>query len=59
MLVTLNTEYFNLHLIMCSIYHIENIDEVEMLVLEHPAMTRELEDAKNGHSALKHLKQQV
>ena len=59
MLVTLNKEYFNLHLIICSMYHVENIGEVEMSVLEHPAMTRELEDAKNGHSALKHLKQQV
>lgn len=53
------TDYFNPPPDCISMYHIENVGEVEMSVLEHPAMTRELEDAKNGHSALKHLKQQV
>lgn len=55
------TDYFNPppDCISIEMYHIENVGEVEMSVLEHPAMTRELEDAKNGHSALKHLKQQV
>lgn len=37
----------------------ENVGELGVSVLEHPAMAGELRNAKNGPSALKHLRQQV
>lgn len=37
----------------------ESVGELEVSVLEHPAMAGELRNAKNGPSALKHLRQQV